>query len=486
MPVGQVLHRLRWFGRGSRTAWAVALTAVVWSGVVTTAAVSAGRVRGIEAIDVAPVWAGHPVGFALVTAGDRQYVAYYAADRHLTVAARDLAGDEWTFFRLPSAQPGPPTEPGQTSAVLGWDSHNGIAMAADGAGHLHLAGNMHNNGLTYYRTQVPATIETFEQVPAMVGREEKRCTYPMFLTRTDGLLLFRYRSGGSGNGRDYFNAYDESDRSWRRLFEEPFFDGDEERSAYAHQPILGPDGRYHLSWVWRDTPDCSTNHDLGYARSSDLIEWETIDGRGIALPIRLDTPGIVVDPVPVEGGILNGTGRVGFDSRSRPVLAYYKYDPAGRSQAFVARHEGDAWQIRQVSDWNDRFELTGRGSLPTAHISLGAVESAAKGELRLAFSHAKEGTGVWLLADESLAVIRTERASPKSLPAELTRVESSFPGMAVRTADDQGASGIPGRRFVLRWETLNSNRDQPHEDPWPEPSMLRVVEVDDSPGAEYP
>jgi hypothetical protein len=231
---------------------------------------------------------------------------------------------------------------------------------------------MHNNGLTYYRTQVPAAIETLEQVPAMVGREEKRCTYPMFLTRTDGLLLFRYRSGGSGNGRDYFNAYDESDRSWRRLFEEPFFDGEEKRSAYAHQPILGPDGRYHSSWVWRDTPDCSTNHDLGYARSSDLIEWETIDGRSIALPIRLDTPGIVVDPVPVEGGLLNGTGRVGFDSRGRPILAYYKYDPAGRSQAFVARHEGDAWRIRQVSDWDDRFELTGRGSLPTAHISLGA------------------------------------------------------------------------------------------------------------------
>jgi hypothetical protein len=307
MPVGQVLHRLRRFGRGILMAWAVAL-----------AAVSAGRVRGVEAIDVAPVWAGHPVGFALVTAGDRQYVAYYAADRHLTVAARDLAGDEWTFFRLPSAQPGPPTEPGQTSAVLGWDSHNGIAMAADGAGHLHLAGNMHNNGLTYYRTQVPAAIETFEQVPAMVGREEKRCTYPMFLTRTDGLLLFRYRSGGSGNGRDYFNVYDESDRSWRRLFEEPFFDGEEKRSAYAHQPILGPDGRYHSSWVWRDTPDCSTNHDLGYARSSDLIEWETIDGRGIAIQRgdpRPSSPGTRAMP----GG--SGRSATGTTASSSPAAA---------------------------------------------------------------------------------------------------------------------------------------------------------------------
>jgi hypothetical protein len=486
MSMRQAPHRPRWCGWSSLAGWAVGLAVVAGGGVAPAAAGATGRVSGIAAIDVAPVWAGHPVGFALVTAGDRQYVAFYAADRHLTVAARNLAGTEWTFFRLPSAQPGPPTEPGQTSAVLGWDSHNGIAMAVDRDGHLHLAANMHNNGLTYYRTRAPAAIETFEQVPAMVGREERRCTYPMFLNRTDGMLLFSYRSGGSGNGRDYFNVYDESDRSWRRLFEEPLFDGEDERSAYALKPILGPDGRYHMSWVWRDTPDCSTNHDLGYARSSDLIEWESIDGRGITLPIRLDTPGVLVDPVPVEGGILNGTGRVGFDSQGRPVLAYYKYDPAGRSQAFVARHEGDAWRIRQVSDWDDRFELTGRGSLPTAHISLGAVEPAAEGELRLGYRHAREGSGSWVLDEESLAVVRTQSGSPRSLPAECLRVESSFPGMAVRIAADRGASGIPGRRFVLRWETLGSNRDQPREEPWPDPSMLRVLEVDDTLGVDGP
>jgi hypothetical protein len=168
------------------------------------------------------------------------------------------------------------------------------------------------------------------------------------------------------------------------------------------------------------------------------------------------------------------------------VLAYSKYDPAGRSQAFVARHEGDGWRIRQVSRWDERFELVGRGSLPTAHISLGAVEPAAAGELRLSFSHANEGAGSWVLDDDSLAVVRIERGSRKGLPAELMRVESSFPGMAVRTAADQGASGVPGRRFVLRWETLCSNRDQPREMPWPEPSMLRVIEVEDSLRVEFP
>ena len=31
--------------------------------------------------------------------------------------------------------------------------------------------------------------------------------------------------------------------------------------------------------------------------------------------------------------------------------------------------------------------------------------------------------------------------------------------------------------YVLRWETLGPNRDQPREEPWPAPSMLRVYKM---------
>ena len=56
----------------------------------------------------------------------------------------------------------------------------------------------------------------------------------------------------------------------------------------------------------------------------------------------------------------------------------------------------------------------------------------------------------------------------------LRRPESDVPGMGVRWAGDAGAAPEPGTRFVLRWETLGSNRDRPREDPPPEPSMLRL------------
>ena len=42
----------------------------------------------IEVIDVAPVWAGHPIGFCLLTQAPHQFVAYYDAERHMTVAQR--------------------------------------------------------------------------------------------------------------------------------------------------------------------------------------------------------------------------------------------------------------------------------------------------------------------------------------------------------------------------------------------------------------
>src|SRR5262245_11412001 len=41
----------------------------------------AAREPVVEALDVAPVWAAHPVGFGLLTHGGRQFVAFYDAER---------------------------------------------------------------------------------------------------------------------------------------------------------------------------------------------------------------------------------------------------------------------------------------------------------------------------------------------------------------------------------------------------------------------
>ncbi|MDH3745349.1 MAG: hypothetical protein OES47_09635, partial [Acidobacteriota bacterium] len=39
------------------------------------------QLEGFEIVDVARVWSGHPVNFALETVDDRQYVAFYDDER---------------------------------------------------------------------------------------------------------------------------------------------------------------------------------------------------------------------------------------------------------------------------------------------------------------------------------------------------------------------------------------------------------------------
>ena len=94
-----------------------------------------------EELDIAEVWSGHPVGFSLLTHGDHQLVAFYDADRALTVGERTLGNSTWQLVQLPT--------------TVGWDSHNDIVMAVDDDGFVHVAGNMHSSPLIYFRTREP-------------------------------------------------------------------------------------------------------------------------------------------------------------------------------------------------------------------------------------------------------------------------------------------------------------------------------------------
>jgi hypothetical protein len=104
---------------------------------------------------------------------------------------------------------------------------------------------------------------------------------------------------GSGSGNEIYDVYDTASSRWSHLLAVPLVDGEGQRNAYFVGPTLGPDGLFHLAWVWRDTPDAETNHDLSYARSRDLVHWEKSDGAPLKLPITLANAEIV-DPMPVE------------------------------------------------------------------------------------------------------------------------------------------------------------------------------------------
>lgn len=404
-------------------------------------------------IEVAEVVSAFPVGFNMQIKNGRQYIAYYDAEHRMTVAVRDLDAPRWEYKVLPSN--------------VGWDSHNYITMAFDKEGYLHLVGNIHASPLVYFRATKPYDIQSLEAINRMTGVEEIRTTYPSFMQNANGDMLFHYRSGGSGNGFEVYNIYDPATRTWSRLLDKPLTDGLGERNAYMQGPTLGKDGYYHLIWVWRETPDCSTNHTLSYARSRDLIHWETIRGEQTELPITLDKTAFYVDATPVKGGLFNPGIKLGFDSQNRPVIGYHKYDKDGNNQLYLTRFENGAWKPMQLTHWNYRWQFEGNGSMKT-ELSITNPVLIEGGKMAFGYNHIKEGVAQLIVDERTFEPVGT-RPVPPTYPAEYGVVTSSFPDMRTNVLYDG--------TYLLRWETLPANRDRKPEGELPPPSKLMLYKL---------
>lgn len=409
----------------------------------------------IEAIDT--VWAGHSVPFAITTSKTQLYVAYYDAARQLTLAQRPLNNPaHWVYHKL--------------DTWVGWDSHNQIALGLDDAGALHVAANMHVDPLTLFQSAPDGDVRTLKRVTTMVDpARETAVTYPVFLTDASQRLILKYRDGTSGRGNEIYNIFNANTQTWQALTQNPLVDGEGQRNAYFVGPVRGRDGFFHLTWVWRDTPQADTNHDLSYAKSADLIHWQTASGKPLTLPIRLKDAEIV-DPVPVKGGMINNNTVLGFDAQNRPMITYHKYDTKGQTQIYVARFEGKSWRIAQISRWtNFRWEFGGGGTL----IFPLTVEGAQVRGGALIVPVVREGQRLEF------------RLDPKTLEtlAEIpvTSMEARLRPHLKAPADHQvnlaQTTGSDGRTYVLAWAALPPHRDRPRtEIPLPNDLKLFIFE----------
>lgn len=419
------------------------------------------KIRIVDSILVDSVPADFPARFNVLTSGDWQFVGYYNKDRFMTIASRKIQDTFWRYKILP--------------VKVNWDSHKSITMAPDRDKCIHLTGNMHNDSLFYFKTEKPLDISTFRRVfPQVSAEDELSCTYPHFMRGPHNELIFTYRKGGSGNGYSITNVYNETTKSFSRLTNQPLFDGIGEMSAYASGPGPGPDRNYHVIWFWRDTPECETNHDLSYARSSDLVHWETIDGTKVKLPITPRTKQCTVDPVPALGGAINGGAILFFDSDKKPMIAYMKYDKSGISQIFIAKAQKNQWVINQISRWNYRWNFSGPGSIES-EIKLQKVHVLKNGAIAVSYWHIKKGYGELIFSPENLCLIE-DRLKTKSegseFPEALMTPSSKLEGMSVRWMKIQTSNKNSNEYYGLRWETMGKRRFyKPREKPVPASSM---------------
>lgn len=436
------------------------------SGVSSSVFIQSDKLQIIDSINVDSVVADFQVRFSFIASGEWQFIGYYNKARNLTVASRKISERSWNYKILPSK--------------VGWDSHNSITMALDRNNCLHLSGNMHNDSLIYFKTEKPFDISTLTKIfPLVSVKDELSSTYPKFIKSAEGGLIYSYRKGGSGKGITISNIYNEETKSFERLSDKPLFDGLGEMSAYATGPRLGPDGLYHVAWLWRDTPDSETNHDLSYARSEDFINWENVFGEKVSLPITPRTDLFTVDPVPVKGGAINGAFSLFFDPDQNPMLAYLKYDASGNSQVFLTRADAGKWVHQQLSDWDYRWDFSGPGSLEF-HIKINDARFTTDGKIKITYWHIKEGNGE-LIADPLRLSLIEDRGinliEETVYPPKLLHPFSKMKGMSVQLIKVRQPSKVANKYYVLRWETLGKLRFYERREIAVKPSVLRLYKL---------
>ena len=247
-------------------------------------------------------------------------------------------------------------------------------------------------------------------------------------------------------------------------------------SADAQGPRIGPDGYFHIIWFWRDTPSCETNHDLSYARSQDLVHWETADGSSITLPINPDTEGTVVDPVPPGGGVINGGAKLFFDQENQPLIAYMKYDQAGKSQLFLTRLSNLAWENQQVSNWDYRWAFSGPGSIDF-EIKVKNAYLDAEGKIMILYDHIKKDHGELVIDPETLKPIADRsvvQSADHDFPTTLLQPISNIDSVSVQWLKATTIDKAPGTYYALRWETMGKRRFYQPPDQIVKPSLMRI------------
>lgn len=296
----------------------------------------------------------------LFSVGRYQFAAFYGAAQNGRVpvlVARHETRGRWQIAATPFSQPDAFSDTGAR------DDHNIIAAAVDRNGRLHLSWGMHNVSLTYAVSEGTVLGKSFGPNLAMTtarmtGRDENEVTYPEFIRAPGGALLFAWRNGGagggSGNGNEYLNRYDERSKAWRRVAA-PMIDGiSTSMNAYLNSFVFDAKGTLFISWTIRETPGW-TNHDIYLARSRDGGKtWQAYDGTPLGRTITrasADAHARIVT-LPVGSNLMNQTA-MALDAAGRPEIATW-WSPQ-RTQGIFTRqymlvwNDGKTWQTSQIS-----------------------------------------------------------------------------------------------------------------------------------------
>ena len=221
---------------------------------------------------------------ALTSYKGYQYAVYYNGARNVCIARRKLPSGTWHEIILPYKNTAD-------------DAHNVISIGickTDGT--IHLSYDHHNTTLHYCRsaTGLANEPETMKWSASNFGPDINYLvegvtipdvTYPRFINKPDGNLLFECRYKLSGDGDSYLREYDGNTHKWTHLGR--YVQGMDyvpDACAYINRMDYDVNGRLHVSGCWRDDFGGGSNHDVFYGYSDDDGRtWKDTNGDQVAV-----------------------------------------------------------------------------------------------------------------------------------------------------------------------------------------------------------
>ena len=285
----------------------------------------------------------------IMTYAGYQYAVYWNSSRHVCIYRKKISTGVAQTLEL--------TDYANTLQ----DSHNTISMGicpTDGT--IHLSFDHHDTLLNYRKSvnNLATTPDAFSWVMSNFGAVQHNfngtnvhlVTYPRFAVAPSGRMLFECREGSSGNGDAYLWEYNGTTGTWTTLGK--YIDGVvSNENPYLFGIDFDRNGRLHVSWCWRGTPDGSTNHDIYYAYSNDNGRtWYnnagTLVGTTGTTPMTLSMTSVRVWTIAQNRGYINQESQA-VDKKGRiHVLASYIPDASADITIFdTARTRAVVYQF---------------------------------------------------------------------------------------------------------------------------------------------
>ena len=358
-----------------------------------------------------------------------QYITFWNKEKQVCLSRKKLPEGNWQTIALTD----------YTSAHDLGDNHYNISFGiCKNNGTIHIAFDHHNDPLHYRISTVDLindpdnadwSADAFSEtrnylVPgqAMIDNDDNfdgGITYPRFISKPDGDLLFECRTGWSGDGNSHLWEYNGSDNSWSHIGE--YLHGRSEgmpagyinNCGYINGLHYTPGGtRLHVSLVWRDSPDANTNHDICYAYSDDDGRtWYNSDGvligttgsSDVSQLLNLYSEGFQILQVDQNRGLINQEGQAIDSKGGIHILQSYLKDGVSESSWYDRRVNAFMRHIYQDDNGVWQNDIIAASRIDRGDIAVDAADNlyVLGPDYRVYYAKADEKWATWYDLDLS-------------------------------------------------------------------------------------